>query len=176
MSKSTHRKLSPVAGPTAHEKFVEVEFARKLHQILIEKGMSPSDLARKMYGETETIVKRGGKTVYDADGNPKIMKGARHRAKISRWLKGSLPEPVTMKQLADTLGVDPMELGPEIRNEIYKKDNSPFELTVIDGEPAMCILEVRKKIPTVLAMNIGQQLAAWDAEQAEKNAAVSNPN
>ena len=73
-------------------------FGRRLRDLLVQKGMIQSDLARLLWGKTTT---KAGYTV------------AKNRSQIAHYIAGKFwPSPLNMKRIADELGVDVADLAP----------------------------------------------------------------
>ena len=73
-------------------------FGRRLRDLLLQKGMSQSDLARLIWGTTITPQ---GHTV------------AKNRDRIAVYIAAKAwPSPVNMKKIADALGVEVADLAP----------------------------------------------------------------
>jgi transcriptional regulator with XRE-family HTH domain len=148
MSKNPVRKMPPAAGRTSFQKIEMDRFARKLHQLMIERGMSQSDLARKAFGVKTDA--RG----YDV---------ARKRDRISVYLKGaSIPDPVNLQKLAEALGVDISELAPDIQAATIDRENPEVALTAIAGHNDKVHLQVNKLLPMSLAAKIVGMIADYD--------------
>jgi len=140
--------MAPTGGRTQVEKLEMDRFARRLYEMMNERGLSQSDLARKAFG-TKTD-KRG----YEV---------ARNRDRISVYLKGtSLPDPKNLQKIADALGVDPDELAPEIAASTIDRENPEVALTAIAGHGDKVHLQVNKLLPLSLASKIVSMIAAHD--------------
>jgi transcriptional regulator with XRE-family HTH domain len=75
-------------------------FGQRLQQVLDQRDMTQSDLARVVWGK---ITLKNG------------YEGARNRDRISKYLRGlETPERSTVKKIAKALGVRASELAPEI--------------------------------------------------------------
>lgn len=144
----------------------ETEFARKLYEMMTAKGMSNSDLARAVWGETEPD-KRG-------------YRGARGRDRISVYLKGkAMPEPRTLAALAKALGCEPFELDPQGPARARPWEESEVSLAMIAGHPDLTLLNVNRVVPFELGAKIISLLAehSRDADQEAKpdDAPDTNP-
>ena len=120
---------------------VEIEnFAKRLQQIMLDKRMSQSDVARRIWGTS--IDKRG-------------FEVAKNRDRISVYLKGkTLPDPVNMARLADALGVTVPELAPNLAETATQRENPEVQMTVIGGNSEKVLLRVNKFVPMAVAAKI----------------------
>ena len=132
MSRRPTRKLDPVPGPTKVEQLEMETFARRLHQLMVQKNLSQSDLAKKIWG-TRTD-KRGYQV-------------ARNRDRISVYLKGNtIPDTKSIARIADALGVPAAELAPDITASTVEKENPELAMTVVSGHEDKCHLRVNMLI------------------------------
>jgi transcriptional regulator with XRE-family HTH domain len=120
-------------------------FARRLHELMVEKDLSQADVARRAFG-TETT--KEGYTV------------AKGRDRISAYLSGrTYPESRTIKVLADALMVKPEDLAPEAIAAAVDRDNPSLSITMVEGHPDKVHLVVNQLVPLNAAMEIGSILA-----------------
>lgn len=141
MSKAV-RRMPPVGGLSGVETFELQNFARKLHQLRTDRGMSQSDLAREIWG-TKTDAK--GYTV------------AKNRARISAYEKGEhYPDPVNMKRLCEVLGVPPEELAPDLMAATVDREEPEIQLTAIAGHPD----KVYFRVNTLLSLGLAAEITA----------------
>ncbi len=144
---TTKRLLAPsvAAGKTPIVRFEMENFARRLHEALVQNRMSQSDLARKVWGSTTD--KRG----YDV---------ARNRDRISVYLRGeSLPDASNMQAIADALGMTVAELAPDVTAAAVERENPEVAMTAIAGHTDKVYLRVNKLVPLALAAKIVTLLA-----------------
>lgn len=140
MSRAPRRLLSSAGGRTQYQKIELERFARKLHEKMIEKGMSQSDLAAAVWGRTTDA--RG----YD------VAKG---RDRISVYLKGeSFPDPHNLQRIAEALGMTTAELAPDITAATVEKENPEIAMTMIAGHSDKVYLRVNKLVPLALAAKV----------------------
>lgn len=140
MARAPRRLLPPGGGQTQVERIETENFARRLHKLMLDKSMSQSDLARKVWGGTTD--KRG----YDV---------ARNRDRISVYLRGqSYPDPVNMQKIADALGVPVEELAPDAVASAVERENPEVAMTAIAGHHDKVFLRVNKLVPMTLAAKI----------------------
>jgi transcriptional regulator with XRE-family HTH domain len=140
MSRLPHRLLASSGGPTQYEKHEIEMFSRRLHEAMIKKGLSQSDLAAMIWGRTKD--QRG----YD------VAKG---RDRISVWLRGkAIPDPQNLKKLADTLELDVAELAPDITAATVEKENPEIAMTMIAGHADKVFLRVNMLVPLALASKV----------------------
>ncbi len=140
------RRLMPPADLTETEgasgvtQIQNENFARRLQQLMVERGLSQSDLARTIWGETTNA---DGRTV------------ARNRDRISVYLKGkTVPDPVNLQKLAEALGVDPADLAPDVIGAAVERENPELSMTVVAGHSDKVYLRVNKLLPLQYAVKI----------------------
>jgi transcriptional regulator with XRE-family HTH domain len=116
-------------------------FGRKLQQILDQKGMNYSDLARLVWGKTTT---RSGYEV------------AKNRDRISVYIAGkAAPDARNLKKIADVLGVEVSELAPErFGDAMIEQQHPAYSLTKVQGESDKVFLRVNKLVPEQVAAKI----------------------
>lgn len=146
------------------------DFAKRLETLMIEKGMSQSDVARKIWGEY-------------TDKNGSVV--GRGRDRISAYLAGArLPDPVNLKKLAEALDCDvrklldrwpgrplrrrprhpaPLEL-PRDEDKRWLNFEIPFlqyappgddrDYCRIDMRAGTALIEMKMKMPQSLALQI----------------------
>ena len=150
MSRAPRRLLPATGGRTQYEKLELERFARKLHEAMINKGLSQSDLAAEIWGRTTDA--RG----YD------VAKG---RDRISVYLQGkSIPDPKNLTKIADVLGMKVEELAPDITASTVEKENPEIAMTAIAGHADKVFLRVNKLVPLEMAARIISMLS----EKADK--------
>ena len=121
------------------------DFAKALHQALIEANMSASDLARIVWG-TRTD-NRG----YEV---------ARNRGRVSQYLGGfSLPEPRTLARIAEAVGKTTNELtgapAPRGGGEAPQgRKPVAVQMTIVAGAPSLAHLTLDMLLPVALAAEI----------------------
>jgi len=128
-----------VATPTVE--IGQQAFGRKLQQILDQKGMNYSDLARLVWGKTTT---RSGYEV------------AKNRDRISVYIAGkAAPDARNLKKIADVLGVEVSELAPErFGDAMIEQQHPAYSLTKVQGESDKVFLRVNKLVPETVAAKI----------------------
>jgi len=148
MSMSPKRRMPSSGGKTRIEKLEVDQFARRLYELMTERGLSQSDLAKKAFG---TKVDPRGYTV------------ARNRDRISIYLKGvSLPDPKNLALLANALDMSPEDLAPEITAATIDRESPEVAMTAIAGHGDKVHLEVNKLVPLSLASKIITMIAEHD--------------
>jgi transcriptional regulator with XRE-family HTH domain len=139
------RKKLFIAHPSAESApTVEIgqqNFGRRLQQILDQKGMNYSDLARLVWGKTTT------KSGYEV---------AKNRDRISVYIAGkAFPDPRNLKKIADTLGVEIADLAPEhVGDAMIDQQNPTYSITKVQGESDQVFLRVNKLVPEQVAAKI----------------------
>lgn len=148
MSATPQRRLPPAAGKTPIETHALQEFGRKLHALLIAKGLSQSDLAREVWGATKDT--RG----YNV---------ARNRDRISAYVSGkSIPEPQNLARIAQVLGVSPEELAPDIMAASVDRERPEMAMTMVAGHPDKVHLVVDKLVSLSVASRVVAIIAGED--------------
>lgn len=122
------------------------KFSRRLYELRTEKGMSMSDLARKIWG-----------TVTDARG----YEVPRNKDRISRWERGDqVPERQNLERLAEALETTVDDLAPDLTARAIDAQPAPaLSMTMIAGHPdkvhlivnTLCSLDVAAKIVAMLS-------------------------
>jgi transcriptional regulator with XRE-family HTH domain len=104
-------------------------FQQKLKELMAEKGMSQSDLARAVWG-----------TFKDNRG----FEVARNRDRISQYVTGkSVPEPGNLVKLAKVLGVEPKDLAPDVTKDAIKGETqTALTMKAIQGHPDQVLLKL----------------------------------
>lgn len=149
MSRAPRRLLPASGGRTQYERLELERFARKLHEAMVSKGWSQSDLAAEVWGRST-----------DTRGY-KVAKG---RDRISVYLQGkSVPDPKNLQKIADVLGMKVDELAPDITASAIEKENPEIAMTAIAGHPDKVFLRVNKLVPLELAAQIISMLSAVKA-------------
>jgi transcriptional regulator with XRE-family HTH domain len=108
---------------------VKKAFGRRLKQLLDQKGMTGSDLARLVWGSTTT---KKGYTV------------AKNRDRISVYIRGkAFPSPLILKKIAAKLGVEIADLAPEyVGDAMSNQANPAYSITKVQGEGDKVFLRV----------------------------------
>lgn len=113
------------------------EFGPRLYEAMTAKGMSQSDLARKVWG-----VKK----------DPRGYDVAKNRDRVSHYLKGaSVPDSKNLKAIADALGLTPEELLPSRGLSRRRPDVS---LNILAGAGDQAHLLVDRVVGTRTALKI----------------------
>ena len=155
MARKSRHHLPPSKGgeklyDDSPKSLTKQEFGRRLHAILLERGWNQSEMARK------TGVGR------DA---------------ISTYVRGrSLPEPGTLKKMADALSMDPAELLPNAVESAVDRDLPALEIREAIGHPGMAWLRVNRRVTTTQALRIMQILQERQEETHEGDGQDHNPS
>lgn len=124
-------------------------FARRLHDALLEKGMSQSDLARAVWGTTE---------------DPRGFEVAKNRDRVSQYLKGrSLPDRENAQKIASVLGIEVDDLVPP-RGSSIDDEKPEVSMKALAGHSDKVRLTVNKTISFGLAAQIIALLAGYDED------------
>ena len=117
------------------------QFGRRLQQLLDQKGMNYSDLARLVWGKTTT------KSGYEV---------AKNRDRISVYISGkAFPDPRNLKKIAEQLGVEIAELAPDhVGDAMIEQQNPTYSITKVQGENEKVFLRVNKMVPEQVAAKI----------------------
>lgn len=123
-------------------------FARRLHHLMLEKGLSQSDVARSMWG-----------TIQDGRGYD-VAKG---RDRISEYVRGqSIPEPRNLKKLAEVLDVTVEQLAPDLAAASVDRADPELSLTVVTGQADKVHLKVNRLLPLSIASQIVALISGSD--------------
>jgi transcriptional regulator with XRE-family HTH domain len=135
------RRLAPSSVEAAPTPELGLQnFGRRLQQLLDQKGMNYSDLARAVWGKTTT---RSGYEV------------ARNRDRISKYVRGlQWPEPRNLKKIADELGVETSVLAPEIAGATVAEESHEVSMQTVAGHQDKTFLRIAKVVPMAVAVKI----------------------
>jgi ribosome-binding protein aMBF1 (putative translation factor) len=123
-------------------------FHERLHQARQLNGISQSDLAREVWGET-------------TDSRGYTM--AKNRDRISSYEKRkSAPSEQSLQVLARFFGLEPHELGPDVSSHKADEDtNAPtFRMRTVDGQPTHVVLEINCITTVAIAAQVIALLTA----------------
>lgn len=142
-------------GRGAYEKHEVRRFAERLHQLMIEKGLSQSELARAVWGETK-----------DSRG----YSVARNRDRISAWLRGeTVPEAANLSRLAQALDTPVTELAPDLTISAVERTLPAVAMTMVGGHSDLTLLQVHQLVPLEVAARIITLLS--ETAKAQRHAA-----
>lgn len=111
------------------------EFARRLYQLMLDKGWRQSDLVR-------------------ASGLP--------RNAISIYVRGvSLPEDENLKALAGAFGLKPADLVPHFTETIVR-ESSEMEIAAVPGDPKRARLRINRIVSMSLALKVMSLIESED--------------
>lgn len=112
---------------SSSERSAGLQFARRLKEQRLARGMSQSDLAREIFGE------------YKDPSTGYVV--AKSRDRISVWENGKeLPSETHLQMVADALGVDQDVLAPEIRQARMSHIEAPVGMAMVKGKPDRAVL------------------------------------
>lgn len=119
----------------APKSLTKIEFGRRLYRLLLSKGWSQSELARR---------------------------ANLPRYAVSVYVRGkSLPTPGNVKRLAAALGVPETSLLPNIAEDAIGDDEAPaFEMKVSATAPNAAWLRVNQLVSTATAMKVAELLSS----------------
>ena len=134
MPRTVHHQLADDQELPPLESLPKQEFGRRLYHLILQKGWSQSELARR------------------AD---------LPRDSISVYVRGkSLPTPLSLNKLARALEMTPQELLPNYTVEAVRRDgDSSFEMKVSGSDPTKSWVKVNRLVSTATAAKIAQLLA-----------------
>lgn len=117
------------------------EFARRLTAKILEMGWTQADLAHA---------------------------AGIGRDAVSTYVRGrSLPTPLSLKKMADALGVEPHTLMPNGRENAIDNDTPSFEMRESVGHPGRVWVRVNRLLSFRQALAIAHVLDAEDADNGE---------
>lgn len=143
MSRIPRRRMPPAAGRTPVESLEIQSFSRRLHDALTQAGMNQSDLARAVWGETT-----------DSKGRPV----AKNRDRISQYLAGKSVQ-ANLAKIADALGVDLLDLAPDITAATIEREDPAFQVTLVTGHDDRTHLRVNALVEFKVAQEVMRILA-----------------
>jgi len=117
-------------------------FPKKLREAMAAKQMTPSDLARAIWG-----------TVAD----PRGYKVARNRDRIGVYLAGTgYPSKETLPKLCEALGwsMDEVPASNSGKEPRALAGGSDFSFSLLADQPSLCLIYIRKNLPTEVGMKI----------------------
>lgn len=125
----------------SHARFAAAtDFSKKLRQKMAEADMSQSDLARELWGETET---------------PRGTPAASHRYRISKYCAGRIvPDAHTLERLAIALKCDPSDLAPSVVIAEHEHDHPEMRVTMIAGRRDQVHLTLNSVMPLATFLQI----------------------
>lgn len=127
-------------------------FARILQNEMLKRGWSQSDMARAIWNE-DTVDSRGNRA-------------AKGRDRISQYVNGrQIPEPQTLRMMADVLGMTVEELAPDVTADAIEKDNPSLLLHAIGGHDNMALLKVNRILPLSVAAEVIRIIEAASKKQ-----------
>lgn len=142
-------------GRGGYEKRELRRFAEKLHQLMIEKGLSQSELARAVWGE-----------VTDSRG----YAVAKNRDRISAYLRGAtVPERTNLTRIAEALDTTVDELAPDMTASAVERATPAVAMTMVGGHSNLTLLQVHQLVPLEVAAQIITLLS--ETEKAQRHAA-----
>ena len=130
--------IAGVRLPT--ERVRDINFAKRLRQLMSEKEMSQSDLAARIWGRQ---ISSEGKDV------------ARGRDRISVWLAGkNFPDHENLQKLARALKVKVSDLAPEAELKAAHSVAADWSITKPHGEAGMSFFQAARYLPDDIAHEI----------------------
>lgn len=155
MSRSVKRTTPPAAGKTPYMNIKAEEFGRRLERLIIERGWSNSDLARRVWGMK---VKK--------DGREEVA----NRDRVSMYIRGrQVPDPANAKRIAEVLGIPVEELMPDIHLSAVERDNPPFSVTTMPNDMKSAVLRVNIVVPWEVAMKVRELLEPIVEQQMRRH-------
>lgn len=123
----------------ASSRQIKADFARKLHSLMVERGLNQSELARRASQFTQSKMERSSISVY--------MRGR------------SLPKPTALYALARALDIETTELLPSIVLDARMgAAQPPLEIQGIPGNPKRAWLKINREVTFDQAVKIMQIL------------------
>jgi len=144
MSRNIKRRISDPGSEVPIVSSNYEEFARRLDNKLRDLGWSQSDLARKVWNNETRTDNRGYEAVVGRD-------------RISAYCRGkAMPEPATLRRIAEILNMDPVDLAPDIAAATIEKENPALQITMVAGRSDKCLLRVNRLMPLSIAVEIAK--------------------
>lgn len=134
-------------------KFSMQPFGLRLKNTLSDRGLSQSDLARRMWPGEFTVDARG----YEAPKGKDL---------ISKWIKGaSVPDARNLKTLSEALNMSVEELAPDLLARDTRNEPKEAELTFVAGRPDSARISINTVVPTDVALKIMALLSAAKSKE-----------
>jgi transcriptional regulator with XRE-family HTH domain len=151
MARNTIRRLEPSDDqePTQNVVSKDQDFARRLQYHMEQNGMTNRDLARAVWGEKQ---------------GPNGRREARGRDNISKYLRGTIPQPKSLRALAEALGVEVHDLSPEHTKASLDWEPQMYSMRAAPGHPDKAHLTVDMIVPSKLAAQILAMLTTIQEE------------
>lgn len=153
MSRNAKRYLpsAETAGATAVERHELATFSETLHRELLARGWSQSDLAKKIWNEERT----------DSRGYTSVV----GRDRVSSWVRGRvLPDPKSLKRIADALDMSAEDLAPNLTAAAVSKQEPTLGITAVAGRHDQVLLQVRMLVPLKVAVDVAGILQRAEEE------------
>lgn len=127
------------------------EFSKRLWNILTEKNMSQTELAKRVWNDKRV----------DARG----YESWAGRDLISSYIRGKTqPSPQVLARIAKALNTTPEDLAPALAAKVVEKELPAMQITMIAGHADKCLLKVNKLVGLQTALKIGQLIEADEAD------------
>lgn len=112
------------------------EFSKRLRSMMVEAGFNQSDLARA--------------------ASKHLPKGKEMgRDSVSGYVRGrSIPTPVFLNAIAQSLRCKPEDLIPELMMAADSYNESKYSLNAVAGDPRMVWLKINNAVPVEAALKI----------------------
>jgi transcriptional regulator with XRE-family HTH domain len=160
MAKQVNQPTKFVGASTPLERARDVNFGKRLKQILAEREMTASDVAAK---------------IWDRQRNSKGAMVARGRDRLSVWINGkSFPDRENLNKLAKALGVPVSELSPTA--ELQAANRATPEGSLVwskDYPPGKTFLQLAQFVSLEAALQILAIIKA-DEEKGTTDAAQTD--
>jgi transcriptional regulator with XRE-family HTH domain len=131
MARETRTHLETVTNTdTGPREITKQEFARKLYNLIMEKGWNQSELGRR---------------------------SGVGRDAISTYIRGrSFPEPQTLQKLSKALGVKAEDLLPNVVAGAVERDDPALSIQESPGHPDKCWMRLNRLLTSEQALRIMQ--------------------
>jgi transcriptional regulator with XRE-family HTH domain len=145
-----HPRVTPISAGSNFanrhaNKLRNQEFARRLNELMVQRKMSQSDLAKAAFG-------------YIEDKHGVIQVAGRDR--ISSYTRGlQFPDNINLSRLAQALGVDEATLAPEMNKQAIVNSEPEFDIHQIPNSTRV-LFTMQKEMELVLAAKILALLVA----------------
>lgn len=138
----------PMSKTTTKTAEDQTPFPRRLYELMAERDMSQSDLARACWG---------------AKTDSRGYNVARNRDRISAYLSGkALPDTKNLRKLAKALGVDEAQLAGDRAGTAADRRQPEIAMTAIAGHEDHVHLRINKLVPLAVAAKVIQMISKGD--------------
>jgi transcriptional regulator with XRE-family HTH domain len=140
MAKSVNQLPSIAGARLPTERVRNIKFAKRLRQLMSEREMSQSDVARAIWGQ------------YRSSEGKRVAKG---RDRLSVWCSGrDTPNAQNLEKLAKALKMEVSKLAPEATLKAVHNRAADWSITKPHGEEGVSFFQAARYVPDDIAHQI----------------------